>query len=399
MRVGIIGAGLGGLTLAQRLSRDDADVEVFERDASPYMRRQGFRITVDDDGFGALRSCLPPELFAMIDATSGPPGGHFRITDERLRDAVVVDFDPAVAAERQVDREVLRAILLLGMEDRVHWSAPVDGVVALPDGCRIEIGGRSEEFDAVVIADGIGSPLRAAVYPDATPVRLGVGGIYGRAPLRIDGQTLLPERLHDSGILAMLPKPNLAFFATAMRFTEAPARVMPGETIPPGLAALGDYVMWGLIPDPARTDELRELGPEELLSTAEQLTVGLSPILANLVAQSGVADTLFSRFAAGRPGGARAIPRATVIGDAIHPMPPLGAHGGNTALRSAAAIGDRLLAATPITAAIDAYESEMVGYATATIAAAEKQTTRLTNRGMGTFMLRRVLPLLRRQAS
>ncbi|WP_422934370.1 FAD-dependent oxidoreductase [Sinomonas sp. P47F7] len=200
----------------------------------------------------------------------------------------------------------------------------------------------------------------------------------------------------------MLPKPGLAFFATAMRFTQAPAGILPADAVPPGLDALGDYVMWGLIPDPAETDVLRDQGPEELLRRARELTVGASPVLQSLVENSRIADTLFSRFSAGRPGGQRAFAHATAIGDAIHPMPPLGAHGGNTALRSAQALAARL-ASVPadvpgqIPAAIDAYETEMTEYATAAIRAAESQTACLTRRGIGAFALRRILPLLRRQ--
>jgi 2-polyprenyl-6-methoxyphenol hydroxylase-like FAD-dependent oxidoreductase len=41
LRVAVAGAGLGGLCLAQGLLRADADVTVYERDASLASRRQG----------------------------------------------------------------------------------------------------------------------------------------------------------------------------------------------------------------------------------------------------------------------------------------------------------------------------------------------------------------------
>jgi len=41
LKVLVIGAGLGGLTLAQSLQRSGIAVEIFERDKSPFDRPQG----------------------------------------------------------------------------------------------------------------------------------------------------------------------------------------------------------------------------------------------------------------------------------------------------------------------------------------------------------------------
>ena len=44
LKVIIVGAGLGGLCLAQALRRLDIEVEVFERDKTPWDRPQGYRL-------------------------------------------------------------------------------------------------------------------------------------------------------------------------------------------------------------------------------------------------------------------------------------------------------------------------------------------------------------------
>ena len=70
MRTLIIGAGLGGLCLAHALRRRGLDVEVFERDGSPWDRPQGYRLHIDSDGIQALHQSLDPKLYALFDATS-----------------------------------------------------------------------------------------------------------------------------------------------------------------------------------------------------------------------------------------------------------------------------------------------------------------------------------------
>ena len=54
----IIGAGLGGLALAQGLVKSGFNVTVFERDESPTSRSQGYRISIRSMGMNALSELL-----------------------------------------------------------------------------------------------------------------------------------------------------------------------------------------------------------------------------------------------------------------------------------------------------------------------------------------------------
>ena len=62
LRVRIIGAGTGGLCLAQGLKRDGVEVEVFDRDHAPTDRLQGYRLSISATGRRALEACLPGAL-------------------------------------------------------------------------------------------------------------------------------------------------------------------------------------------------------------------------------------------------------------------------------------------------------------------------------------------------
>ena len=95
--VAIAGAGLSGLCLAQSLLRAGFDVQVYERDPSPDARRQGYRITVDEHGIGALQRCLPPRLFELSLATGSPTtgDGYFRFTNQALAPIFTLTTSPS----------------------------------------------------------------------------------------------------------------------------------------------------------------------------------------------------------------------------------------------------------------------------------------------------------------
>src|SRR2546421_8177399 len=120
LRVLVIGAGLGGLCLAQGLRKAGVEVAVYQRDTGLAIRTQGHRIHIDSRGEQALRECLPPSLYDLFLATRGQPSKGitvFSIVDSRLEERVTHPFpeggnDEFVTIGSAVDRLVLRQILL-----------------------------------------------------------------------------------------------------------------------------------------------------------------------------------------------------------------------------------------------------------------------------------------------
>jgi 2-polyprenyl-6-methoxyphenol hydroxylase-like FAD-dependent oxidoreductase len=377
VNVAIAGAGLAGLCLAQRLLRAGIDVQVYESDPGPFVRRQGYRITVDADGLAALRDSLPAELYELALATGGEPGGFFRFTNSRLRDAVTLTFPAGPDAGRQMDRQVLRSILLEGLDDRVHYGRTAVAVEHDQDLVLRFADGTSVRAEVVVAADGIGSALRPSISPGAEPVDSGVSGIYGRTSL-VRG--LIPEALHKSGVLAIGDEPGRAFFFTTMRFGQAP-RTVPSD----------DYVMWGLV---LPRNEIP--AGQSLKEIAARLAAGFHPLVGRLIDDADDEATIVSDFAIGRRPAQWPLARATLVGDAVHAMPPFGAHGGNTALRDAALLGGKLAEAGSATTAIAAYQDEMAEYAFQAVDKSARMMRRLTaTSGFQKWVMTRVLPRFR----
>jgi 2-polyprenyl-6-methoxyphenol hydroxylase-like FAD-dependent oxidoreductase len=77
LRVAIVGAGIGGLCLAQGLHRAGVDVTVHERRHARDDWLQGYRIHVNPHGSRALRDCLPPQRWAAFLGTVSADDGGF----------------------------------------------------------------------------------------------------------------------------------------------------------------------------------------------------------------------------------------------------------------------------------------------------------------------------------
>ncbi|SNY38723.1 FAD-dependent oxidoreductase [Paractinoplanes atraurantiacus] len=401
--VAISGAGLSGLCLAQYLMRAGIDVHVYERDPGPFVRQQGYRIILDRYGLEALRESLSRPLYRLALATGDQPGGHLHFTDSRLRDAFTITFKDEPHATRQVDRLTLRSILMSGLDGRIHYGKAAVAVDdGGPAGLRLRFAdGGAVAASVVVGADGVGSSLRAQLMPDAGPASTPMVGVYGRSPLRLGGRSVIPDALSTSGVLAIADRPGRAFFFTSMRFGEDPreafARLAPGSYAPIG----EDYVMWGLL---LRREEVPPGLRGDLLALrdlAARMSADFHPLIGRLVDTAELDATVLNPFASGRRPQRWAVPRATMMGDAVHVMPPFGAHGGNTALRDAVLLGGKLVDArangTPVEEAIAAYQAEMVPYAFRAVDTAARLMHRLTGGAAAPhWVLTRVLPRLHR---
>ncbi|MGW4792106.1 FAD-dependent oxidoreductase [Nonomuraea sp. NPDC004297] len=366
MRVIVIGAGLGGLTLAQGLRQTGIDVTVYERDPAEG-RPQGISLHVDERGKEALRACLPPGHFAMVEATMGGPreqaltlaeaNGELAIAGHRILDGTA----GAVRPGRQTHRPLLREILLTGLKDTVRFGTRFTQFKRQADGSvrALFADGGADTADVLVGADGIGSTVRDQHLPHVHVVDNGRRMLMGATPLRAVAGTGLPDLVRHSAANTVIRGQMMAL--GVLRFTQSPPvardRWLP-ELRSRVIGEAEDYVMWALPVTPERLGSDRS--PAALWRQARVLAAVLHPTLRFIVDEAWPDLTVALR------GGA--IPTmppwpagpVTVIGDAIHVAPGF---GGNLAMQDAHRLRDALVLAAggelDLSVAIGSYEDAM----------------------------------------
>ncbi|WP_112138728.1 FAD-dependent oxidoreductase [Glycomyces dulcitolivorans] len=379
--VGIIGGGIGGLCLAQGLVRAGIDVHVFERDEHVTAREQGYRLHIDPHGSAALHECLPEPLWNAFTATAGDPGtGGFGFLDERLATMCLVEdevfrgglTDPA-RGHHAASRITLRRILLAGLGERVRFGAESTGFERLADGrVRADFAdGGGAEFDLLVGADGAKSRLRRQLLPGAERVAAGAMGIGGKLPL--EGRDWLPDRL-TGGLNVVMPPRDFLFTAVfkRRRTTEEARALLSDDVTAAGLDAdelfggleQQDYLMWAFVLPAGAADT--EAGGAELRDLVLRRAAGWDERLQRILAESRPETINAFGFQASTRPRPWSTGNVTLLGDAIHSMPPTGGVGANTALRDAAnlcrALTDAAAGTRPLIDAVADYERQMLAY-------------------------------------
>lgn len=360
INVVIVGGGIGGLALAQGLRGHGVEVVVYERDAHRDDRLDRYRLAINPAGSRSLRACLPDQQWQMFLDTAGRPGGGFGFLDSDLRELVVVE-DPIMypqvpdPAERSypVDRHTLRGILLDGLGDAVRYGKTFDRYELAADGRPTAhfADGTSATGDILVGADGINSRVRAQYLPAATLRDTHTFGVGLKLPIDTDTRTWLPTRLGQGMNLITAAAPYFLF-------TSAFERQQPvGD----------DYLLCAFV---ARDDQLpahpERLDGPRLKAHIASLTTDWHPALRQLIDQCPPDDVSAFPFRASERPAPWTPSRVTVLGDAIHGMPPTGGNGANTALRDAALLTRQLSQVAkgrlPLLDAIGDYEADMREY-------------------------------------
>jgi len=380
LKVVIAGAGLGGLCLAQALRRLDIEVEIFERDKTPWDRPQGYRLHLDSDGINAIYRSLPPDLYDLFDATSMKPVSFTTIVDTALAVQRRIPDDEhgstqehkllAAPAHMNVNRATLRQILLAGMDDVVHFGKSLTHYESDKSGVTATFeDGTKAKGDLLVGADGIRSAVRRQRLPDADPQDSGIRAIYGRLPIA-EAEKLLTDQVRGDTFTVALDSKKLFLGLGPVVFPTRPdlaaSRMMPKANLRPQ----DDYVVCiigGRKELFGQSDSrLSALSSEELQKLSLQLMKEWPEATRAIPAHGDSKSFFFVEMYTSVPCKLSRSANVTLLGDAIHAMTPTLGRGANIAMRDGALLarhlGDVLEGRQTLGQALAEYETEMTTY-------------------------------------
>ncbi|GAA3085249.1 monooxygenase [Streptosporangium carneum] len=374
----IIGAGIGGLCLAQGLRGAGVDVAVYERDRTPSERLQGYRIHIDPGGARALHECLPRPLWEAFLAAATRSGQDFGFLTEKMDRLLLLETphppDP-LDDHHSVSRIALRRTLLSGLSDVVRFGRTYERYTREPDG-TVSLhfaDGTTETADVVVGADGGNSRVRRQYLPHARRIDTGIVTLAGKFPLTDATRALVAPRLWR-GPNMVIPPRGCGMFTAPQRFGDLDG---PGDAGDPGPSPekggtpsgdTGGYVMWVFGAASGRfPDDLPGMTGERLRETVARMIEGWHPDLRRLVTASAPETVSLLPIRTSVPVDPWPATNITLLGDAVHSMTPMRGTGANIALRDAQLLTRALSGGQdPVTAIAD-YEARMREYGFAAV--------------------------------
>ncbi|MFE3652054.1 FAD-dependent oxidoreductase [Streptomyces sp. NPDC059152] len=337
MPVTIIGAGLGGLTLARVLHVHGIPVTVYEAESSPTVRTQGGMLDIHDyNGQLALKAAgLMDEFHAIV--LEGRQATRVLDPDG----TVLLDkADDGTGGRPEVQRGDLRQILLDSLPaGTVRWGHKVSSTRALGSG-RHEVtfaDGGTVVTSLLVGADGAWSRVRP-LLTTATPEYAGTSCVETYL-FHADTRHPAAAKAVGGGML-IAPAPGREIFAHRES----------GDT-------LHTYVALTRPQDWFAAIDFTDAAAATARIAAE--FAGWAPELTALITDGDTAPVLRPQYAL--PTGHRwdRVPGVTLLGDAAHLAPPNG-DGANLAMYDGAELG-KALAAHPddVETALTEYEQAM----------------------------------------
>lgn len=347
MRVVVVGAGIGGLSLA--LSLHAAGIEAVVCEATPQIRPLGVGINLLPH---AVRELTELDLDAELAANAIPTGALMyanKFGQEIWR-------EPRGRAagyawpQYSIHRGVLQGLLLEAARERLGADAILadhEAVAVESDATGATVNFRSrttgeplpdQRGDVVVACDGIHSAIRAQFYPDEGPP-IWNRRVLWRATTRtapyLDGRTMVMAGHQDVKFVC---------------YPIDPAAEAEGEAVINWIAELRfpDEATW------RREDWNRPGRVEDFLPRFETWRFPWLDVPAVIRG----AEAIYEYPLVDRDPIARwTFGRVTLLGDAAHPMYPIGSNGASQAILDARTLAFELAAAPDADAALARYEA------------------------------------------
>jgi 2-polyprenyl-6-methoxyphenol hydroxylase-like FAD-dependent oxidoreductase len=344
VKVLIAGGGIGGLTTALALHARGIACEI--REGSAEIRELGVGINTLPHAIRELRDL---GLLDELDRHAIRTAELLYLTrrgQEVWREPRGLDAGQDVP-QLSIHRGVLQAVILRAVRDRlgpgavrtasrlVSFEQDADGVDATFDGPG---GPERVRADALVGADGIHSTVREALHPGEGPPRWNGTMLFRGAtewPAFLTGRSMIIAGGMEAKVVLYPIGPGAG---PDTRLTNWAVQLKQGEAGPPPVPQ-----SW------SRAGRLADLEPH-----LERFAVDA----VDVVALARATEQIYEFPMCDRDPLPRwSHGRVTLLGDAAHPMYPVGSNGASQAVLDARVLADELAAQDDVPAALAAYEA------------------------------------------
>ncbi|MCW3059157.1 MAG: Monooxygenase [Capsulimonas sp.] len=335
--VTIVGAGLGGLTLARILHLHGIPATIYEADASAETRTQGGQLDIHEhDGQVALEAAgLTDEFRAIIHEG----GQATRALDQH--GAILLDKpDDGSHGRPEVLRGDLRRILLQSLPDgTIQWGRKIASAQSLGDGLHelTFTDGSTVTTSLLVGADGAWSKIRP-LLSDAKPEYVGSSFIETYLYDADERHPASAEAVGDGAMFALVPGKGIAAHREAG-------------------GVLHTYVQMIRSAEWFASIDFSDAAAAKARIAAE--FDGWAPALTALITDSDTPPVLRTINTLPTEHQWDRVPGVTLLGDAAHLAPPAG-EGANLAMFDGAELAKAIIAnPNDIEAALAAYEAAL----------------------------------------
>lgn len=327
-KVAIIGAGLGGLSVAQALLKQGINAQIYEK--ARFLRPVGAGLSLVPNGLHSLEAITPGITLSLT--AQGSETHQLKLhksNGELIGQKSVTLLEKYGQPMLQIRWSRLQEILASQLPpDIIHLDHRCIGFEQNDQKVTVWFeSGKTVEADLLIGADGLNSVVRQTLIGDGEPSY--AGRMSWRAVLKYSHEKLLPHQV--------------------MSMTASDGKIF-------GFFDLGSgYVFWSaasLWPEGSIAQS-----PADVKSRIQENFTGWAEPVPEILAATPSQDIIERPICDRPPLKNWSQGRVTLLGDAAHPMVPLLGQGANTAFEDAWELAQYLRHFPDITAALANYEN------------------------------------------